>query len=640
MRIRPNTWDSTIAQNVLVDNEYALPVSLQGCVILDIGAHIGSFAIACQKRNAKIVACYEPDAENFEILRHNVAEDVESRTSISIYNAAVTGESRLDLKVRQLRNHDFDKGRNTGHVDVFGVIKDGDETLNCIRFDEAVSNLGYPIDILKLDCEGAEWEIFDKGDFSKIKTIAAELHAVPSGDHPALTPYKGMSLQFLANQAVRRLEESGFQVAVTFESTETAKLIASKRATINIEDGTRKPKLLWIGDAVITTGFARVNESICRRLVDSGWEVRALGIGYNGDPHNLPYKVYPAIDANIGGARNGMSRIRSVVDSYKPDVIVIHDDSWNVGLMIDNTVSQNITTPTVGYIAVDSENVRSDHAIQMRNLKHAICHTNFGVTQIVKAGYTGPTSVMPHGVDNVIYQPYDRTEARSGIPIKDFDPEKAFIWGFIGMNQPRKRLDLAMAYWMAWWESEDRPNNAYLYMHTLQHGAWDLRQLKEYLGIPKGRMFETEGGQILKDNEMPSLYSAFDAMISTSEGESFGIPTLESMACGIPNIQVDCGGARSWAGDAVYWVKPSQYVFTANPTNTKRWIASEENFVQAMHDMYSSKEMRDEYTKRGLARAAELNWDDAGIHFDKVLRNIIKTRQTAVALMSDALSEF
>ncbi len=636
MRIRPNTWDGFIAQKVLVDNEYALPATLKDRVILDIGAHIGSFVLACQKRHAKKVVCYEPDPENFSILEHNITEDIDNRTDITLHNKAVTGVVRSDLSVRQLSDHDFGKGRNTGHVDVFG----NGILIESVAFNDAVKNVRCQIDILKLDCEGAEWGIFDNGNFSAIKSIVAELHAVPRGDHPALEPYKDMSLQVLANKAVRKLEEYGFEVAVTFESVATAKLIAAKREAINVEDGTRKPKLLWIGDAVITTGFARVNEAICHRLVDHGWEVRALGIGYNGDPHGLPYKVYPAIDPNIGGARNGMSRIRALTDSYKPDAIVIHDDSWNVGLMIDNMVSQNVTTPTIGYIAVDSENVRSDHAIQMRNLKHAICHTNFGVTQIVKAGYTGPTSVMPHGVDGVIYQPYDRTEARSGIPIKDFDPEKAFIWGFIGMNQPRKRLDLAMAYWMAWWESEDRPNNAYLYMHTLQHGAWDLRQLKEYLGIPKGRMFETEGGQILKDNEMPSLYSAFDAMISTSEGESFGIPTLEGMACGIPQIQVDCGGARSWAGDAVYWVKPSQYVFTANPTNTKRWIASEKDFVAAMHDVYTDSNLRARLARAGLSKASELNWGDAGIHFDKVLRNILKTRQTAVALMSDALSDF
>ncbi len=637
MQIRPDTWDALICKSVIVDNEYALPLDLRGKVIVDIGAHIGAFAIACQKRGAKSVTCYEADPANYELLLSNIADDVESRTTVDAFNYAVVGRGRQDLYIRRLSNHDFGKGRNTGHVDIYGEEEPNHTSipLPCIAINHVLATFAK-VDILKLDCEGAEWEMFDLCDFANVDLILAELHAVPAGNHPAIAAYQNNSLPSLADRAAEKLQRAGFNTSVSIESGETAKLVATKQV---VEVVSRNPRVLWVGDHVITTGFGRVNEAICRRLVRLGWEVRALGIGYNGDPHKLPYKVYPAIDANIGGARNGMSRMRSLVDSYKPDVIVIHDDSWNVGLMVDNMAALNITTPVVGYIAVDSENVREDHAVQLRNLKHAVCHTSFGVEQIVKSGYTGPSSVMPHGVDTDIYQPYDKLEARSGIPVKGIKPEDVFLWGAVGMNQPRKRLDLTLAYWAAWWKSEGKPDNAYLYVHTLADGVWDLKQLTEYLGI-KGRMFTTEGGQILRDIEMPSLYSAFDVMISTSEGESFGIPTIEAMACGVPNIQVECGGAPAWAGDSVYWVKPSQYSFTATRINTKRWIASEKDFVQAMHDMYVNPGLRAEYSKRGLAKAASLNWDDAGRHFDKVMRQVLYSRQVVASAMNDALGEF
>ena len=638
MRIRPNTWDAIIAESVIVKNEYALPNDLTGKVIVDIGAHIGSFAIACQKRGAKSVACYEADPENFALLSANAAEDVDSRTEITCFNMIVSGLEHSDLAVRRLGDHDFGKGRNTGHVDVYRLRDEsvpfvtGLEVPN-ITLAAILSQFPH-VDILKLDCEGSEWEMFDETAFSNVSTVIAEIHAIPEGDHPALDKYRDKTIRSMELRAQERLQRLGFNTVSSIDNESTGKLTATKHS-VEVKDSS--PKVLWIGDHVITTGFGRVNETLCRHLVSEGWEVRALGVGYNGDPHNLPYKVYPAIDANIGGARNGMSRIRTLVESYKPDVIVIHDDSWNVGLMVDNMAAQNVTTPVVGYIAVDSENVREDHAIQMRNLKHAVCHTQFGIDQIVKAGYTGPTSVAAHGVDTNIYMPYDKLEARSGIPIPN--PDKAFICGVVGMNQPRKRLDLSLAYWAAWWKAAGKPDNAYIYMHTLPDGVWDLKQLTQYLGI-KGRMFTTEGGQILKDTEMPALYNAFDVMISTSEGESFGIPTLEGMACGIPQIQVDCGGARSWAGDAVYWVKPSQYSFTPNRTNTKRWIASETDFAEAIHDLYRNSDYRNALSRAGLAKAAELKWEDAGKHFNKVLRDVVFSRRVAAAAMNDALSDF
>src|SRR3990167_10723637 len=103
MKIRKNTCDSAIAQSVLVRNEYGLPSDLRGAVILDIGAHIGAFAVACQKRNAKLIHCYEPDPENFELLIHNVDEDPESRTQIVVVDAAVMGQTRhYGIGIRRL----------------------------------------------------------------------------------------------------------------------------------------------------------------------------------------------------------------------------------------------------------------------------------------------------------------------------------------------------------------------------------------------------------------------------------------------------------------------------------------------------------------------------------------------------------
>ena len=632
MKVRANTWDSLILESVLVRNEYGLPQDMRGMVVMDIGAHIGAFAIACQKRGAKRVVCFEPDPENVRLLAVNVDEDIESRTEIIVMEAAIAAESRDDLGIRRLTNHDYNNGRNTGHVDVFGEA-DGTE---CIGINEAIESIGGPIDILKMDCEGAEWGIFDKADFSKVRALVAELHALPDGPHPALDNYRGQSLTDLTTNAVKKLRNAGFETTVTYDSLETAHVIATKMATVSAGED-RKPRVLVVSDAGMTTGYAKVAENICRRLVKRGWDVRVLGIGYNGDPHNYPYKIYPAVDPNTGGAPNGMTRIKDIIARLKPDVALIQDDSWNVGHILDNMAALNTMIPTVGYVAVDSENVREDVAMQLRNLRHAVCHTQFGIDQLQKAGYNGPVSISPHGVDTYLYKRYDRQESREGIPIPNVD--KAFIWGSVAVNQPRKRLDLTIAYWSAWWKAAGSPGNAYLYLHTNANGSWDIKQLASYHGI-RGRLYETHGGQVLPDGEMPTLYNSFDAMISTAEGESFGIPLLEGMACGVPQIAIRCGGAPSWAGNAVYWVEPSYYQFTSNRSNTKRWIASEADFVNAMQSLYESAQLRDEYTKRGLALAATLKWDDAGEHFDKVLRQVLAVKRTAAKTATDALSEY
>src|ERR1700692_1595491 len=53
---------------------------------LDLGANIGAFAAYCRLQGA-VVTCYEPDPENFEILKLNVDVNTE------LHNAAVTAQS-------------------------------------------------------------------------------------------------------------------------------------------------------------------------------------------------------------------------------------------------------------------------------------------------------------------------------------------------------------------------------------------------------------------------------------------------------------------------------------------------------------------------------------------------------------------
>jgi hypothetical protein len=56
-----------------------------------------------------------------------------------------------------------------------------------------------------------------------------------------------------------------------------------------------KPKLLWCGDIVAMTGFARVTENVLSRLQEQ-YEIVVLSHNWWGDPTPLQskYKMYPS----------------------------------------------------------------------------------------------------------------------------------------------------------------------------------------------------------------------------------------------------------------------------------------------------------------------------------------------------------
>ncbi len=624
MKVRPDTWDSTICRSVMIENEYGLPEDMTGMVVLDIGAHIGSFLNACHSRGAKRVICYEPDPANFEMLTVNAVEcgDI---TEVELWNKAVTGETTHNLKLRHLKNHDLGNGMNTGHVDVFGFDKDG---LTSISINDVIAAIGCPIDLIKIDCEGAEWGILEQGDFKNVTKIVVELHAIQTGDHPMAAGLLEESIAGLTQQAVRTLSKKGLIAKVNYLNDALGKMTIIQRASVSVSS-TRK--LLWISHAGIISGYGKVTENICKRLFEMGWDVRIYGIGYNGYPHNMPYRIYPAYETG--------ANLKPLLESFQPDAVLICDDHFNISIRTQMLTSMGLYPPIIGYAAVDSENVRKDIGAQFRTLKHAIFHTQFGVEQLALAGYKGSSSIAGHGTDLTKFAPYDKTNARENISV--FLPtmklKTAFIWGVVGVNQPRKRIDLSLAYFAEWWKRAGKPIDAYIYLHSDPQGVWDIPQLADYLGI-KGRILTTNN-QMLPESHMPSMYSIFDAMISTAEGESWGMCHHEAMACGVPQIAVQCGGMPYWAKDAIYWVKPSQYVFTPNQTNTKRWIASETDFVAAMNDMYYNFELRKEYGRKGLELVRSLpSWDDIAQHFHETILKTIKRVESAS--MIDSVDEF
>lgn len=646
MKLRPDTWDQRIALSVLGHNEYGLPRWMQGQTVVDIGAHIGSFTIACRKRGASLIHAYEPDPENFQLLVINdKLETTEGTTHTVLCNYAVTAGSEMaGLKLAGYRetDHDAGLGRNTGHVIVCTPREDQKADfeveaigINAVLKEAAESEhneSGY-IDLLKLDCEGAEWEIIATGDFSKVRLIVGELHRILDADDFA-EKVRG---------ARKTLRRQGFDVEVHYEGTETAKFVAIKPTVQpsrpkSVEISGRKPRLLWWGDAEASTGYSRVTENICVRLAAKDWDVHVLGIGYSGDPHTRPYRIYPAHNVPIGSGRIdpwGHARIKEILGRVKPDLLLIQNDHWIIADCLNTLSGQNVWVPTAAYTAVDSENVRQDTVRQLSNLRHTITHTQFGADQLKKAGHEGPFTAIPHGVDTDLYRPYDKLEARQGITMKT-DPEKAFIFGYVNANQPRKRLDLAMAYFAAFLKAEGNPDNVWLYLHTNPAGGWDWVQLADFLGL-RGRLLTTGEGH-LPESCLPSLYSALDVMISTSEGESFGLTAIEGMACGVPQIAVRCGGMPDWAGSAVNFVDPSYYAFTANRTNTLRHIASEQDYVKCMREMYNDASLRQSYRERGLELTQQLTWDSAAAKFDTTLRQILTAERAAV--VSDVLEEF
>jgi FkbM family methyltransferase len=146
-----------------------------GAVILDLGANIGTFSIyaATTARDVTIYA-YEPMAEFYRLMKENIRLNRLGGT-IKCFDSAVSS----DTQMREL----FIEGADLFFPSLVAPSLDGPTRkvrVSCTTLAEILdSNKLQRIDLLKMDCEGAEYEILYTTParyFDRIREIRMEYH--------------------------------------------------------------------------------------------------------------------------------------------------------------------------------------------------------------------------------------------------------------------------------------------------------------------------------------------------------------------------------------------------------------------------------------------------------------------------------
>lgn len=289
-----------------------------------------------------------------------------------------------------------------------------------------------------------------------------------------------------------------------------------------------------MGDANVASGFAKATHYTLA-TIEKSWEVYVLGINYTGDPHPFNYPIYPAW---VGGDALGINRLPKLVKELGIDLVVIQTDVWHVPKYMDALLEEEIFVPVVGLIAVDGKNCQGH---KLNRLSKAIFWTKFGESEAKLGGYTGPSAVVPLGVDLTIFQPYDQAPIRKATKYldtgKSHPNEDSFIVLNVNRNQHRKRLDLTVEYFCDWVEWRN-PENVYLMVHAAPTGdtEYDVAQLMEYRGMrDKLILMQPNIGKGIPESHLALTYCYADVMLSTTQGEGWGLCVSPDTLIQTPN---------------------------------------------------------------------------------------------------------
>jgi FkbM family methyltransferase len=147
--------------------------------VVDIGANIGAFTVWLHKRHGlKEAFCFEPDPDNFSLCQFNLSQNgCENATAIREAVGGTTRKSEFWINAARPANSSFNKRE--------GVSATYAQKVHIVALREWLQKFAGTFDVLKMDCEGSEWEIMDAAPeaFQRFSTIVVEVHRDPAGKH-------------------------------------------------------------------------------------------------------------------------------------------------------------------------------------------------------------------------------------------------------------------------------------------------------------------------------------------------------------------------------------------------------------------------------------------------------------------------
>lgn len=178
VKIRFREEDRGIIREVFRENPYRIEEIPEGALVIDIGAHIGTVTLRCAVERRCRVCAYEPSCDNFALLVENVGlNHLEDR--VKCFNQAIGGRR----EVRVFHNHPLSSGGGSlslGENPDFAGLPLKVERVQCITLKDIFEENGLSFcDVLKMDCEGAERDVFtDDADpyFRRVGRVLLEWH--------------------------------------------------------------------------------------------------------------------------------------------------------------------------------------------------------------------------------------------------------------------------------------------------------------------------------------------------------------------------------------------------------------------------------------------------------------------------------
>ena len=324
------------------------------------------------------------------------------------------------------------------------------------------------------------------------------------------------------------------------------------------------PLLLLSDSPTSGTGLGRITRDLAIRIAEHLPDVFRVGtLGYGGlQSRSLPFPQYPwqsnpqwivhelqDVWADFAGSEQGI--VMTIWDASR-----LLWFSRPETLNTDPALKAFLTNPPFkrwGYWPIDAtgpnNKLTAILAHTIAGYDRNLAYSRWAEEILERTLPSNEFDNVPHGIDTSVFNPRHRGTARHGfgqrLGIKNQKsgkfvaiPDDVSLIGIVATNQVRKDYGLSIQAVM----ELKKTRKVVLWIHTdTLERHWSIPALLNDYGAQWNENIVT--CVPFSDDQMAWSYAACDLTMGIGNGEGFGFPIFESIACGTPCLHGNYGGA-------------------------------------------------------------------------------------------------
>lgn len=406
-----------------------------------------------------------------------------------------------------------------------------------------------------------------------------------------------------------------------------------------------KIRLLSLSDSAFTcTGFASQNRDLMNYLMSTGdYEIIHMAHNYFGqeiknaefeDGLKLKFKT-----VGTDGSPYASNMWRPYIDKYKPELFFTLLDTFMLYQFYPNfnfapakttfwyptdggqVLSENAEAKNIGSGLLQEGILPLGCEAVLQKCNFPVAMSKFGQRQILKV-HGIKSHHIPHGVNTKIFYPTDKNVAK----VK-FGLQGKFVFGSVYRNQGRKMADKMFEAFALF--AKDK-NDVILFCHAdpFDNAAvFNSVELIKKLRIQNKVVFS--GMRFFNGfsvEQMREVYNAMDVFVLSTSGEGFGVPIIEAMSCGIPQIVTDFTTTHELLIEDSQTGLPAVCKdYLIGSWNVPRGIVDVYDMAEQMNKLYYDADLRKRLSDNSRRKAVEkYDFDNnVGKAWDSYIKEVI-----------------